>query len=77
MPNTKPKQRTYQRVRNFAEYRCVKVAHSFKGNYEFHDEFRDMLDRISEFASGRWTYSDKHFYFEEEQDAVMCRLVSS
>lgn len=78
--NTKVKtfQRNYGTIRNFAVYRCIKIKHSLRktisDRFEYTGAFDELVKTINSFATGKWTYNDDHFFFEEEQDAMLCRL---
>lgn len=70
--------REYTSVRNFAEHRCHKVQHNLqeKLNRYFYDtdEFDEMVLDIGSWVSGRYTWNNTHFFFENEEDTILFKL---
>lgn len=71
----KTNQRNYERIRNYADHRCIKIEHNFKGALNHNSEFLDFLDQVEGFSTSKWTHSGKAFFFADDQDAMMCQLV--
>lgn len=72
------KYRSYATIRNFAEHRCHKVPHKIpKRELSMwpNDGNISLLALIDDAASGKFTFNDKHFFFEDEHDACYCKLL--
>lgn len=61
--------REFRKIRNYATYRCFKTKNTV-GKHVDNDE----LHLIDQLVHGKFTYCNKHFYFECEDDILIFRL---
>ena len=71
--------REYKRIKNYANYRCTIVTSDFEkywGTNDCPEEFweENVQEDLASWVSGKYTWNNERFYFEDPEDAVVFKL---